>query len=242
MKKGLPCPKKNMFLVLCVVLYLVFGMNSMVASVAYADDQLEAKQIMEKARLTLEAFGRAPEMDGFRSLVKDARGVYISPQILRGAFIFGGSGGSGLFIVRDKESDNWSGPAFYTIGSISFGLQIGGDASEVVLLVMTERGVTALLSSSVKLGADVGVAVGPVGIGAAASTANVSADIISFSRSKGLYGGISLDGAVVKTRGDYNTAFYGKEVTPTDILISKTTKNPGAEGLLEMASKMAGSR
>jgi lipid-binding SYLF domain-containing protein len=133
-------------------------------------------------------------------------------------------------------------PHSYTIGSISFGLQIGGDASEVVLLVMTERGVTALLSSSVKLGADVGVAVGPVGIGAAASTANVSADIISFSRSKGFFGGISLDGAVVKTRGDYNKAFYGKEVTPADILISKTTKNPSAEGLLGMASKIAGSR
>jgi lipid-binding SYLF domain-containing protein len=104
---------------------------------------------------------------------------------------------------------------------------------------MTERGVTALLSNSVKLGADVGVAVGPVGVGAAASTANVSADIISFARSKGLYGGISLDGAVVKTRGDYNKAFYGKEVTPADILISKTAKNPHAAGLLEVAAKIA---
>jgi lipid-binding SYLF domain-containing protein len=178
-------------------------------------------------------------MDGFRSLVKDARGIYISPQILRGAFIVGLSGGSGVFILRDKEKNNWNGPAFYTIGSASFGFQIGGDASEVILLAMTERGVTTLLSSSVKLGADVGIVVGPVGMGAAASTANVSTDIISFARSKGLYGGISVDGAIVKTHGDYNKAFYNKEVTPADILISKTVRNPQAEGLLETAAKIA---
>lgn len=111
--------------VLGLIAFLVFGIGATTVPVACADDQLQAKQLMEKARLTLETFGSAPEMDGFRSLVKDARGIYISPQILRGAFIFGASGGSGVFIVRDKQTEHWNGPAFYTIGSLSFGLQIG---------------------------------------------------------------------------------------------------------------------
>ena len=102
------------------------------------------------------------------NLVKDARGVFIAPQILKGAFIVGASGGSGVLVARDSLTGRWLGPAFYTIGSASFGFQIGGSASEVVLLAMTDRGVNALLESSIKLGADVGVAAGPVGMGAAA--------------------------------------------------------------------------
>jgi lipid-binding SYLF domain-containing protein len=164
-------------------------------------------------------------MSAFRDLLKDAKGVFIAPQILKGAFIVGASGGSGVFMVRDAATHKWSQPAFYTIGSASFGLQIGGEASEVVLLAMTDRGVTALLSNSVKLGADVGVAAGPVGIGASAATANLSADIVAFARSKGLFAGISLDGALVKVRDSLNHAYYDAKVTPTDILVKRRVAN-----------------
>jgi Uncharacterized conserved protein len=168
----------------------------------------------------------------FAKLLKDAQGVFIAPQILKGAFIFGASGGNGVFVVRDQKTGTWSEPAFYTIGEASFGLQAGGEASEMILLAMTQRGVTALLGDSAKLGADVGVAVGPVGMGAAASTANLSADIISFASSKGLYGGIALDGAVVKVRNGLNEAYYHRmKVTPTDILIARTVTNPQALSL-----------
>jgi lipid-binding SYLF domain-containing protein len=122
---------------------------------------------------------------------------------------------------------------------VSFGLQIGGSASEVVLLAMTDRGVNALLESSAKLGANVGVAAGPVGMGAAASTANLSADILSFSRSKGLYVGLSLDGAIVKTREDWNNAYYGGIVTPTDILLKRSVTNPDSGGLLDVIARLA---
>jgi lipid-binding SYLF domain-containing protein len=192
--------------------------------------------------MTLESFAEAREMEGFRNLMKDAEGIFVSPQVLRGAFIFGASGGSGVFMVRDKRKGDWVGPAFYTIGEASFGLQIGGDASEVVLLAMTQRGVMALLSSSVKLGADVGIAVGPVGAGADAATANLSADIISFSRSKGLYGGVSLEGAVVAVRDGLNGAYYGKAVSPSDILIARSVKNDQAAGLRSMVTKIAGGK
>jgi lipid-binding SYLF domain-containing protein len=226
----------------CVLMAVFFCASLVVTQPAFGDDNVQARQIVEKARMTLESFAGASEMEGFRSLMKDARGIFVSPQILRGAFIIGASGGSGVLLVRDRHKGDWTGPAFYTIGEASFGFQIGGDASEVILLAMTERGVTALLSNSVKLGADVGIAVGPVGAGADASTANLSADIISFSRSKGLYGGISLEGAVVAVREGLNKAYYGKNVNPSDILIARLVRNDHSAGLRSMITKMAGGR
>ena len=110
----------------------------------------------------------------------------------------------------------------------------------MILLVMTDRGLRSLLANSVKLGGDVGVAAGPVGMGAAAGTANLSADILSFSRSKGLYGGIALDGAVVAIRGALNEAYYGKKgVSPTDILVRNDVRNSQAMGLIEDLTKSA---
>jgi SH3 domain-containing YSC84-like protein 1 len=215
------------------VLFVTALMCAVLALPAFAKDSTESRQLVEKARMTFENFVQAPEMEGFRSLMKDAKGVFITPQILKGAFIVGASGGSGVLVVRDAKTGEWVGPAFYTIGEASFGLQAGGQASEVILVAMTERGVTAFLNSSVKLGADVGIAVGPVGMGAAASTANLSADIVSFARSKGLFGGIALDGAVVKVRSGLNQGFYSKKkLSPTDILIRKTASNKRAQGLL----------
>jgi SH3 domain-containing YSC84-like protein 1 len=229
---------------LCAAL-IVFVPCALVALLpvsAGADEALDARHLTEKAQFTLETFARAPEMAAFRDLIKNARGVFVAPQILKGAFVIGASGGSGVLVSRDRLKETWAGPAFYTIGSASFGLQIGGNASEVVLLVMTDRGVNALLESSVKLGADAAAAAGPVGIGAAASTANLSADIISFSRSKGLFAGISVDGAVVKTRVDLNDAYYKSTVTPTDILRKRSVANPESKGLLDVVSKLAGGR
>ena len=206
---------------------------------AYANDQQEATQIVDKARLALNSFMSDGNMGAFRDLLKKAQGVMIAPELLKGAFIVGVSGGNAVWLTRDKKTGQWSEPAFYTIGGASFGLQIGGEASEVILLAMTDRGVTALLGNSIKLGGDIGVAAGPVGLGAAASTANLSADILSFSRSKGLYGGISLDGAVVAVRSALNEAYYGKKVSPTDILVRHTVTNPQAGRLIEDVSKSA---
>ena len=177
-------------LALALTIFLPCAATALLPVPAVADDAMDARHLTEEAQFTLETFDRASEMEAFRNLIRDARGVFIAPQILKGAFVVGASGGSGVFVSRDRLKGEWAGPAFYTIGSASIGFQIGGNASEVVLLAMTDRGVNALLESSVKLGADVAVAVGPVGIGAAASTANLSADIVSFSRSKGLFGGV----------------------------------------------------
>lgn len=207
---------------------------------AIADYATDASQLVEKARLTLQTFASDSKMAEFRDLAKKARGMLILPQVLKGAFIIGGSGGSGVLLARQKLDGPWDGPAFYTIGAASFGLQIGGQASEVILLAMTERGVTAFLGNSFKLGGDIGIAAGPVGAGASAASANLSADILSFSISQGLYGGVSLDGAVVAVREGLNSAYYGKEATPTSILIKRDVTNPRAASLIEAAEKVAG--
>ncbi len=221
-----------------LIVFVLAALGALVPVFAAADDAMDARHLVERAQQALESFAEAPEMDGFRSLVKNARGIFIAPQILKGAFIVGASGGSGVLVAHDGLTGRWLGPAFYTIGEASFGFQIGGSASEVVLLAMTDRGVNALLESSFKLGADVGVAAGPVGIGAAASTANLSVDIVSFSRSKGLFGGISVDGAVVKTRSDWNDAYYGAIVTPVDIFRKRIAGNPHSAGLLSVVSRV----
>jgi len=208
---------------------------------AMADDALDARHLVDKARLTFESFMADKDLGpSVRSLVKRAKGVLIYPQLLKGAFLVGVSGGSGVMLAHDAKARKWGGPAFYTMGEASFGLQIGGQAAEVVLVALTDRGVAALLSTSAKLGADVGVAVDPVGAGAEAATANLSADIISYSRAKGLYGGISLEGAVVAVRDGLNKAYYGKEVTPTAILVRHEATNPQAAGLIGAVSKAAG--
>jgi lipid-binding SYLF domain-containing protein len=211
------------------------------AKPAAADDARDAQQLVDKARLTFDSFLADKHMgDALRALVKKAKGILVYPQVLRGAFIVGVSGGSGVMLARDQMGDNWAGPAFYTMGEASFGLQAGGQASEVVLVALTDRGVAALLSTSTKLGGDVGVAVGPVGAGAEAATANLSADILSYSRAKGLYAGVSLEGAVVAARNDLNRAYYGKKVTPTDILVHRAVANQQAAGLIEAVAKAAG--
>ena len=207
---------------------------------ASADYSMEGIQLVEKSRFTLKSFSADSNLTAFQNLAKSARGIFIAPQVLKGAFIVGASGGSGVFVAWDEKSGRWNGPAFYSMGGVSFGFQIGGEASEVVLLVMTERGVKSLLLNSFKLGLDAGVAAGPIGMGASAASANFSVDILSFSRSKGLYGGVSLDGTVVAIRHALNEGYYGRRSDAIDILIMGDVVNDKAAPLIETIQKITG--
>jgi lipid-binding SYLF domain-containing protein len=160
--------------------------------------------------------------------LKNAKGIVIYPQVLKAGFILGGSGGTGVLVKREEKSGRWSPPAFYTMGAVSFGLQIGGESAEVILLVMSQKGMDSLLTSKFKLGGDASVAAGPVGIGA---KSDVTADFISFARSKGLYAGLNLEGSLIEVRDSLNNAYYGKKVSPADIVIREEAKNPGADAL-----------
>ena len=227
-------------IVMTALVVIVSAVGASPAAGDAAKDARDAQQLVERAKLTVDSFAADGTVGKpVRNLLKNAKGVYVAPEVLRGAFVVGASGGSGVLLVRGDKGQ-WNGPAFYTIGQASFGLQAGADKSEVVLLIMSDRGVSAMLSNSIKLGADASVAAGPVGAGATAETANVSADILSFVRAKGLYAGASLEGAVMAKRDGLNEAYYNKDdVTPTEILIQGTPQNQQAAPLKTEVSKLA---
>jgi lipid-binding SYLF domain-containing protein len=221
-----------------ITLLVAAGCASSDPKAEAARETAEARNLTERARIAAEEMttNKAIGSD-VRALLAKSKGVFIAPEILKAAVIFGGSGGSGVFMARTPDGKGWNGPTFYTLGAVSWGLQIGGESSEVMLLAMTDRGVKAFLSNNVKLGADASIAAGPVGGGVSAATANISADILSFALAKGAYAGLSLDGAVVATRDALNNAYYGKAVTPSDVLIRGTGRQPDSAGLIQTLNK-----
>jgi len=206
------------------------------AAGTFAADIDDAQGIVEKARLTFGDFLRDDNYSAMRDHVQNARGVLIYPQVLKGGVIIGGSGGTGVLLVREHKEGEFSYPAFYTMGSVSLGLQIGGESAEVILLVMTKQGIDSLLTSKFKLGGDVSVALGPVGAGA---KGDITADIIYFAKSKGLYAGLNLDGSYLSVRENLNKAYYGKEATPVDIIVRRSVNNKEADRLREDLKKAA---
>lgn len=188
-------------------------------------DFSEQQQIVDKAQLTVEAFAADPSLKlPLRELGPEARALFIVPSFMRGAFVFGGAGGSGVLLVRDAKSGTWGQPAFYNIGSASFGLQVGADVSEIVLVVRTNKGLEEFYRNDFKLGGNIGMAIGPVGEAAAFS--GIAADLVSYARTKGAFAGIALDGAMVTVSDDSNAAYYGRRVRPTDIIVKGDVSNP----------------
>ncbi len=202
---------------------------------ARADSGPNDQQIMiDQARSTVQAFAAQPDMAEMRRLLGQSYGILIFPQILKAGFIIGGSGGSGVLVGHDPNTGAWTAPAFFTMGSGSFGLQIGAEASQVVLLVMNRKALSAIINNKVKLGADATVAVGPVGkgLGAGVTTA-MNADIYTFARSKGLFGGISLSGSVVQGRDDWDQSYYGEPLNAAEIVLNRKVSAPAAAGLIQ---------
>jgi lipid-binding SYLF domain-containing protein len=202
--------------------------------------QDETQTRVDAAKTTLSNFVRDPEMTWFREHVGQAKAVMVSPQIVQAGFIVGGSGGAALVIAHNRSGTGWNGPAFYHIASGSLGLQAGAQASEMVALIMTEKALNSLLSTSFKLGGEVSIAAGPVGAGTGAP---ITADMVVYTRSKGLYGGINLDGTVITIDEAANRAYYGHTVTPVDILVTRSVSNPNGAALAhEVGSVVAHGR
>ncbi len=195
--------------------------------VASADDAAKARNLVDKATQTIEDFKADPDMTWFRDNLPDAKAVMVVPVLVKAGFIFGGSGGHGLILWRDERTGAWGYPSFTFMGSATFGLQIGAEVAEVVLMIRSERGKRALLSTEFKLGGDVSVAAGPTGAGAQVATT----DVLAFSRTKGLFGGLTVEGAVIEPRAKWNAAYYGQAVTPEDILIEQNVRNAQADPL-----------
>ncbi len=202
-------------------------------SILHSQDVFDARELVAKSDAVLYDFLQDPNVKRFRKHITTARGVFIVPQMFRGAFLIGKSGGSGILLARDPVSEKWSYPGFYTIDSVSTGLQIGADASEIILLVMTEQGMQAMLRPEFTIDSRLVVAAGPQGAGTSQhSISQHSADIIAYARSMmGIISGVSLAGSVIAPQSVLNTAFYGKTVSPKDVLVRQAVSNYKAGSL-----------
>lgn len=190
-----------------------------------------AEELVAESRFSIERLLNDPNLPALKTYVKNARGVLIIPELVKGSFFVGAEGGSGVLMVRGSDG-TWSSPAFYTLAAASFGLQIGGQVSEVVFTLMNDGAVQALLSNEFKLGVDASAAVGPFGLGVEASTTtNLDADIFAFARTVGLFGGGSLEGAKLFSRDSWNEAYYGASASPRAVVIERAFFNPQAEKL-----------
>lgn len=174
-----------------------------------------------------------------KDLLQRCRGLAIFPGVVKVGVVVGVSYGSGIILRRDEKTGQWSGPAFFTIRAGSFGLQVGAQSVDLILLIMSEQGVQNLLEDKMTLGADVAVAAGPVGRDASAETnLRFDAGILSYSRARGLFAGISLTGASLEPDLAANEAYHGKDVTVQDVFYEgKGALSDDARNLIQLLEK-----
>jgi lipid-binding SYLF domain-containing protein len=213
----------------------IFSLMAMVALFclsAYAQKD-ENKRIHNAGKVMVEILNVPDDIP--QDILDKAECVIVLPSVMKFAIGFGGSYGRGVMSCRSGRdfSGPWSAPSMMALEGGSFGFQLGGQATDFVLLVMNPRGADSILSSQVKLGADVAAAAGPKGRNVAASTdVTMRAEILSYSRSRGLFAGISLEGSTLRPDNDGNERLYGKGTSAKDIVINSAIHAPGSAKLL----------
>jgi lipid-binding SYLF domain-containing protein len=197
----------------------------------------EQQTLVDRATLTVQEMMTQNISQDPKSLLRNAKAVMICPRIFKAGFFFGGEGGSCVMLAR-AGNGTWSYPAFYSIGSGSFGLQFGIEDNQLLMLIMTEKGLNAVLDSQIKLGANASVAVAAYGAGIQGSTtAAVGADIVAFSASRGLFGGVALEGSVMSTETAWNQAYYGQPYAARQLVMQMQGNNPGADPLRDVLTR-----
>jgi lipid-binding SYLF domain-containing protein len=215
------------------------------ASLALSASVWAADTVQERLTKATEVFTEvmgSPDKGIPQDLLAKAECVIVIPNMKKAAFVVGGEYGKGFATCRDASHNGWTGPAAIELNGGSVGFQIGGEETDLILLVMNRKGMDKLMGDKVTLGADASVAAGPVGRTAAAQTnARMDAEILSWSRAKGVFAGVSLKGASLRRDKSDNKDLYGREVTPQEIL-SGSVKAPANAGSLAAAiNKFAGS-
>ena len=194
------------------------------ASSAHAD-VADQRELLIEAVQVLEEIQSSPDQGIPESLVSKAKAIIVFPTMLKGGFIVAANYGKGVASIRDPETGNWGPPAFLKTYGGGVGFQIGAEAIDLVLLVMSQRGIEGLMNSKFTLGADIGVSVGPVGRHAEAGTdVTFKGEIYSYSRSKGAFAGVSLKGAVINQDTDANWGYYDRPLNPKEIMIDGRVK------------------
>jgi lipid-binding SYLF domain-containing protein len=209
--------------------------------IALAQDETRAKDVdrIESAATVLDEIMGAPDKGIPEEILGSAKCVAVVPSMLKGAFVFGANYGKGVASCRTEKG--WSAPAFFKVEGGSFGFQIGGQAVDIVMLIMNDNGMKNLLSSKFKLGADASVAAGPVGRHADATTDwKMRAQVLTYSRARGIFAGISLNGAVIKQDKDDTRAFYGRMVPFRTLLTGAIAAPEDAQKFLAALVKYGG--
>jgi lipid-binding SYLF domain-containing protein len=220
-----------------MIRFVVAAMLALLPLAARA--QTEQQTLVDRATLAVQEMIGADEHSEARTLLRRARGVMVCPRVFRAGFILGGQGGGCVMVGRLQSG--WTPPAFYGLGSGSFGLQIGIQDAEILFIVLTERGLHALLDSQFKFGADAGIAIATIGAGVSgATTAALRADVVAFAEARGAYAGISLDGTLIGQRSEWNQAYYGQQLSAQQIVLQGQGTNPGADPLRETLARFAG--
>jgi len=215
---------------------LAFGMALVLTTVAMAADT-PAERLSESADVLGESM-RTPDKGIPQDLISKAQCVIIVPGLKKGAFIVGGQYGRGFAECRQGDGTGWGAPAAVRVEGGSVGFQIGGSSSDVIMLVMNKSGMQKLLGDKFTLGADASVAAGPVGRTAKADTnVRLDAEILAWSRAKGLFAGISLNGATMRPDNDVNEELYGKKMTNREILGSTMAAPAAAQPLVSALNK-----
>ena len=211
-----------------VAISLVVIMSTWVASQAHAADESTARELVNKAETVVKAFAQDPELASLAPALGRARAVLIFPKVLKAGLFVGGYGGNGVLLVRDEGSGAWTWPAFYTMGGASLGLLVGASSAEMVIVVNSQRTLEALYSRKLNLGGDASVALGPKGKEVGST---ITSDFVVYSRIKGLYAGVAVDGSLLEARDALNTAYYGQPIKPADILTGKAPSQSSASPL-----------
>ena len=218
---------------------VVFALTYPVAARQSNKQSSEAERATEASNVLTEIMN-IPENSIPEELMSHAHGIAVIPHVVKGAFVIGGEWGKGLISQR-HEDGRWSPPAYTEIGGGSFGLQIGAQASDIVLIFTDEDGLKGLLKGKLKLGADASAAAGPVGRKAEVGTdVLLKSAVFAYSRSKGLFAGISLDGSVISIDDSANRKIYGKDVTGEQILLDNAVRtNATVKPFLETLQKVS---
>ncbi len=189
------------------------------------------QEVVTRADATVNLLEHNPDYKQLDTLIARSKAVFVVPELVKGALVVGGEGGDGVLLSR-ISAGKWSAPAFYSIGSASFGLQIGGKSSEVMFIVLTDKGLNAILNDKVKLGADVSVAVVSSGKSLESAIAlKDNTDILAVGKSDGLFAGASFDGAVISSRDSWDQDYYGRVLTGREILAGDVKAPAGAKEL-----------
>ncbi|HYP67543.1 MAG TPA: lipid-binding SYLF domain-containing protein [Thiobacillaceae bacterium] len=214
---------------------LLLGVLPIAGSVFAAAEEADK---LSSASDVLEKITTIPEQSIPPALLKDAHGLAVIPGVIKAGFVVGGSYGKGVLTVRDKDG-RWSAPVFVTLKAGSVGWQIGAESTDVLLVFKTAKSVDGIVKGTFTLGADAAVAAGPVGRrGEAATDTELKAEILSYSRSRGLFAGVSLEGSSIGIDYASNKDFYGKEASPAEILGGKVSMPPSGQKFLDVVSKV----